>query len=93
MQIQKIRGKHMGFIDGLKNFGNNLVEYTNNLKSCKIYFSSYDTNELIDMLKIGVFKQQNNNYNNSDCRIAVRMVLADRGYTSSQLNSIDKTRR
>ena len=45
------------------------------------------------MLKIGVFKQQNNNYNNSDCRIAVRMVLADRGYTSSQLNSIDKTRR
>lgn len=83
----------MGFLDGLKKIGNSIIEYGNNLQICKIHFSCFDTNELVGMLRSGVFKKQGNDFKHSDCRIAVRMVLADRGYSSSQLNSIDKSTR
>lgn len=83
----------MGFIDVLKKVGNGIMEYSNNLQSCKIHFSSYNTDELVEMLRKGYFKQYGNDFKYSDCRIAVRMVLMDRGYSTSQLNSIDKSRR
>lgn len=79
----------MGFLDGLKAFGDHTIEFTNRIKTYKTFYYDYEDSELLKMYRYGGYARPCSDAKLYECKMAIGSILHEHGYSKSYLQSIE----
>lgn len=80
----------MGFLDGLKAFGDYTIEFTNRIKTYKTFYYDYEDAELLKMFRYGGYARPCSDAKLYECKVAIKSILQEHGYSKSYLESIER---